>query len=120
MANNMQSMAMMLSLISFVSAFVPFLVALAWWVMWWKALARPGFFLLTAVLSMVGLHQILHFLVRMLSQVLLAVMPGLRDSEDIVAANIQLHLIHAVAAGVLTIILGSLLMLAARRRVSHG
>jgi hypothetical protein len=113
---DLQTMSAMLSLISFVGGSVPFVVAFAWWIMCWKDLARPGFFLLTALLSMAGLYQVMSMLVKMLLLLLQVVMPNLFDDEDARAGFMQQYLIVAVAAGILTIILGSLLMLAAKRR----
>jgi hypothetical protein len=116
MTNDLQTMSAMLSLIGFIGGCVPFVVAFVWWIMWWKDLARPGFSLLMALLSLAGLHQVMTFLLKMLRLLLQVVMPNLFDYEDARAGFMQQHLIMAVAAGILTVIFGSLLLRAAKRR----
>lgn len=120
MPTDLQTMSAMLGLIGFISGCVPFVVAFVWWIMCWKDLARPGFSLLMALLSLAGLHQVMIILLKMLRLLLQVLTPNLFDFDDARAGFMQQHLIMAVAAGILTIIFGSLLMRAARRRLSHG
>lgn len=101
--------------IAFVCGLIPIVVAILCSAVWWSKLARPGFFLLMAILALSGIKALLDAAlnaVRMLSYI-----AGKRwfENNDLSFYLLQDLALNATSC-VFTVVLGALLLRAAMRR----
>jgi hypothetical protein len=109
---DMQSQALFLETIGRIGSLVPLVVAIACSFVWWKRLLHPRFSLVMATLALYGLYDWLRwsaYMVQMLAQ------PSFLEKMEAPARRVWFEIIATGGAGVLTVILGVLLLRAAMR-----